>query len=253
VIDCQRVYRNRFTGECFAGAAFVRRGASFKGRLAGLKRRAGSEGLQVYFLTLTLSESNKGVDSSRLHRFLMWLQGRFRAHGQRMYYAWVLEYQMKRYERSGDLVRHWHIAVACPYGWLPNVEYVPNAVRHYQVRQQGLVVRAVELWRRWGFGQVLSVVARGNLQGYLMKYLSKDLESGERGARMFSSSSMGWWSLPLWAFGVVRECVESGLDILRAVVKSGVGGRELRLSVTDGADSSSLVLCSPWERVEVGL
>lgn len=207
----------------------------------------------MYFLTLTLATSHMDVESAQLHRFLSWLRGRFQAHGGKLYYAWVLEYQMRRYARYGDLVRHWHIAIAVPFGWLPDVKYVARAARHYQVQREGLVVRSVELFKRWGLGQVLCVKARGNLAAYLGKYLRKNLDAGKGGARMFSSSVFRWWSFPAWAFGVIQECYLGGLDIVRAVLGHGGEGRELRLSVTDGVELNRLVVRSPWRLEECGI
>jgi hypothetical protein len=248
MVSSDQVFRNRVSGEMFVGQG-LGRASGFRQRLKGLKRKAVAENLVVYFVTLTLGKSHMEVDSSRLHRFLMWLQKRFERHGGKLYYAWVLEYQLKRYERTGNLVRHWHVAIAVPFGWLPDVRYVENAVRHYQVVSEGLVVRTVELFKGWGFGQVLCCLARGDLQSYLGKYLEKSLEAEGRGVRMYSSSRMGWWSFPAWAFGVIAECVWSGLDVVRALIRGSDHGRELLLRVTDGREENRLVVVSPWERV----
>lgn len=249
MFDEQQFFRNRVSGESFAVDPRSRRGSCFENRLKALKRHAAAENLSVYFLTLTLSTSHMDIESKALNRFLSWLRGRFEARGQRLYYAWVLEYQLKRYAQYGDLVCHWHIAMAAPVGWLPNVKYVQNAVRHYQVQSEGLVVRSMELFKRWGYGQCLCCLARGNLQQYLGKYLFKNLEGGQSGSRMFSSSMMQWWSFPAWAFGVIKECFVSGLDIVKACLCKGEVGRLLRLTVTDGADCNLLVVRSPWVRV----
>jgi len=247
------VFRNVSSGEFFASDGVARRGSKFRDRLKALKRKAAAENMQVYFLTLTLSTSHMDVESAQLNRFLSWLRGRFQAHGGKLYYAWVLEYQMRRYVQYGDLVRHWHIAIAVPLGWLPDVKYVPHAVRHYQVQSEGLVVRSIELFKRWGLGQVLCVKARGNLAAYLGKYLEKNLGGGDYGSRMFSSSVFRWWSFPAWAFSVVQECFVGGLDIVRAVLGRGEDGRELQLSVTDGRELNSMVIRSPWRLVECGI
>lgn len=249
MFDEQQLFQNGVSGESFLASAESRRGSSFKNRLKALKRHAASEKFSVYFLTLTLSTSHMDIESKALHKFLMWLQGRFKARGQHLYYAWVLEYQLKRYAQYGDLVRHWHIAIAAPLGWLPNVEYLPRAIRHYHVISEGFVFHAVELFKRWGYGQCLCCVARGNLQQYLAKYLTKNLDGGASGSRMFSSSMMRWWSFPAWAFGVVQECAQSGLDIIKARLAKGEVGRILRLSVSDGVECNRLVVCSPWLRV----
>lgn len=247
--DEQQLFQNGLSGESFLVDALSRRGSAFKNRLKALKRHAVAENLSVYFLTLTLSTSHMDVESLALDRFFRWLSARFKARGQKLWYAWVLEYQMKRYAQYGDLVRHWHIAIAAPVGWLPDVKYVQDAVRHYQVQSEGLVVRSIELYRKWGYGQCLCCLGRGDLQQYLVKYLEKNLDGGVSGSRMFSSSVMRWWSFPAWAFGVIEECFIGGLEILKARVCKGEGGRVLRLWVSDGAECNRLVVKSPWVRV----
>lgn len=251
MFDEEQFFRNTQSGEFFVASSGSRRGYTFRDRLKALKRKALAEKLTVYFVSLTLSSSHMDVESKNLHKFLMWLKARFKARGCKLYYAWVLEYQLKRYERSGDLVRHWHLAIAVPFCSLPNVRYVQHAVRHYQVVSQGLVVSTGELLRFWGYGQCLCVLARGSLAGYLGKYLEKNLEVGSPGARMFSSSIMRWWSFPAWAFGIIQECFSAGLDIVRARLAKGENGRELQLAVSDGIELNRLVVCSPWLRVAI--
>lgn len=248
--DVERVYENRFTGERFVPRDASRRLSGFKGRLKGLQRFADAEHMRIYFVTLTLSSSHLRVGSSALNRFLSWLRRRFAARGVSFRYVWVMEYQLKRYARTGDLARHWHLAIAAPLGWLPDVRYDPDAVRHYQVVSNGLVVSAVELFKFWGYGQVLAVLSRGRLAAYLGKYLEKNLDEGVGGRRMYSSSVMGWWSMPAWAFGVVREFAEL-FDVVKARVLRGVVGRVLHLSLTDGVVTEYYELASPWVRVGV--
>lgn len=250
MFDELRFYENRNTKErfCLDGSE-SRRVYMFKKRLKGLRRLAEAEKLTVYFLTLTLSTSHMEKESSDLHRFLNFIRGRCEAHGMKFHYAWVLEYQMARYARYGDLVRHWHIAIAVPLGCLPNVKYVKHARKHYQVVSDGSVINVRDLLRFWGYGQALCEVSRGNLVQYLCKYLVKNVEQGVSGTRMFSSSVIRWWGFAGWAFGVIRECMISGFDILRAKMGWYQGDTCLQLSVTDGQESNSLRVMSPWVRV----
>jgi hypothetical protein len=236
---------DELTGHALAGA---KRMATFKARCKGLERFASDNGLTVYFLTLTL-KSDSG-EMRMLNRFLNWLRARFKRHGMKIGYLWVLEPQEKRYERTGILARHWHIAIACAMGALPNVEYLPNAVKHYHMISDGSVVKEAELHKYWGFGQELCSLAQRSLSDYLGKYMEKNLKELLDLGRRFGSSMLLWWRISRWAYEVVREFWAAGLDVLKVWFTRGDAARLLHFKVTDGVTMEFYTIPSPWRRVE---
>lgn len=217
----------------------------FKARLVGLQRYAEANGCKVYFLTLTLRGANWEI--RLLNRFLNFMRARFKRAGLPFKYCWVLELQEQRYEETGVAARHWHVAIACPLGSLPNVEYLEAAPigQRYHLISDGWVVKQAELYKFWGYGQELCEVARGALVHYLGKYLEKNLASGDVGRR-FGSSVLTWWRISKWAFECVHEFWAAGLDVLKVWFSRGERGRLLHLKVTDGVTMEFYKVASPW-------
>jgi hypothetical protein len=164
------------------------------------------------------SDAVDAVNES-LHRFWGWLGMRFKRNGAEKRYVWVPELQKRRYRKSGELALHWHSAVACAGGSLPDVAYVPDARRHYQVRHDGAVVSAGELVKGWGYGQVMCEQARESLVGYLGKYFGKEYESFKgykpewSSLRRFGSSQLGLYGFPRWASDELRLFAENGVPL----------------------------------------
>lgn len=176
--DSERVLVNRFDGsivrygesENVHEMDIKKRVAAFKARLVGLGRWAEEHKCKVYFLTLTLKSPDCSVRI--LNRFLNFLRARFARANLPFKYCWVLELQEKRYEETGMFAKHWHIAIACPLGSLPDVEYLKNKPigKRYHLKSDGFVVKQKELFKFWGYGQELCSIAYGSLVGYLAKY-----------------------------------------------------------------------------------
>lgn len=253
MVDGGRLLVNVTTGkmmEC-GGGDDDRRLVAFKGRLVALQRYAEANRLTVYFLTLTLAGANSEV--RLLNRFLNFLRARFARAGLLMRYCWVLELQEKRYEETGVYARHWHIAIACPIGTLPNVEYIGSAPigKRYHLVSNGTLVKQAELYKFWGYGQELCQIARGSLVGYMSKYMSKNLEAFGDLGRRFGSSVMTWWRVSRWAFELVREFYEAGIDVLRVWFTRGDVARLVHIKVTDGTVLETYTFGSPWRVQQV--
>lgn len=256
----ERVYRNWQSGKIVSfdgddgglggqkGLTLQKRLSTFKARLVGLQRWSDANGCTVYFLTLTLAKAN--WSNRTLNRYMNFLRARFKRRGLPFKYEWVLELQEQRYEETGVAARHWHMAVACPLGSLPNVEYLPHAAagHHYHLKSDGFVVKQAELFKYWGYGQELCEVAYGSLVHYLSKYLVKNLESGDLGRR-FGGSMLLWWRVSLWAYEVIREFYDAGFDVLKVWFTRGDEARLLHFKVTDGVTMEFYNVVSPWRRV----
>jgi hypothetical protein len=257
--DEERVYRNWQSGKIaiFDGdnvgdvhaLDIQKRLSNFKASLVGLQRWSQDNGCTVYFLTLTMAKASWG--NRTLNRYMNFLRARFKRRGLPFKYKWVLELQEQRYLETGVAARHWHMAVACPLGSLPNVEYLPNAAvgHHYHLLSDGFVVKQAELFKYWGLGQELCEVAYGSLVHYLSKYLLKNLESGDLGRR-FGGSMLLWWRISLWAFEIVHEFYDAGFDVLKVWFTRGDVARLLHFKVTDGVTMEFYNVLSPWRRVE---
>jgi len=259
--DEKRVYRDcgsgvvlEFGGDGYGGLGvqkaldLQKRRDDFKAGLVGLQRFAEANKLQVYFLTLTMGNPVWG--DRTLNRYMSWLRGRYGRKGLLFKYKWVLEPQEKRFEETGVLAPHWHIAVAVPPGTLPNVEYLPNAPRghRYHLLSDGTVVKQRDLFKFWGYGQELCQPARGSLVHYLMKYLMKALELEGLGRR-FGGSNILWWRIAKWAYECVRQFWDAGVDVLKVWFTRGDVARLLHFTVTDGVTMETYNVESPWHRV----
>ena len=196
----------------------------FRGVCRGLDRIAFEQDLSVYFITFTLAEGSVESMNSSLEGILHFLRRTFRKSGKRLYYAWVVELQKRRYYKSGTLALHWHFVVLAPQGALPDVKFNARSVRghKYQVASEGSLVTSFELFKRWGRGQVLCGYAWSGIRRYLEKYLVKEYESF-RGYKpewanlnRFGSSHLGYMSYPEWAYGELRSLSDYGvpLDLL---------------------------------------
>jgi len=164
--------------------------------------------LQIYFLTLTLSDKNLQVCNKNLNKFIQFLRINFSRAGVPFYYIWVVELQMKRYYKYGKLARHWHFVILVPVGSLPDVEFRLDKVPHYKVLKEGSIIKNSELIKRWGYGQVFCKPAWSkNIYGYLGKYLEKQSQKGNGSgspfalaSRRFGSSNFGYYAYPKWAY-----------------------------------------------------
>jgi hypothetical protein len=181
---------------------------------------------------------------------MSFLRARFARKGLLFRYKWVLEPQETRYEETGVLAPHWHIAVAVPPGTLPNVEYLPAAARghKYHLISDGSVVKQRDLFKFWGYGQELCQPAYGSLVKYMMKYVMKALDIDGLGRRI-GGSMMLWWRVARWAFECVYEFYAAGVDVLRVWFTSGDVARLLHFKVTDGVTMETYNVESPWHRV----
>lgn len=257
--DEKRVYRSWQSGQVleFSGDSWVdghalaikKRKDNFKAGLVGLQRIAESKGLMVYFLTLTMGTPVWG--NRTINRYMSFLRARFARKGLPFYYKWVLEPQESRFEETGILAPHWHMAIAVPPGTLPNVEYLPAAARghKYHLISDGSVVKQAELFKYWGYGQELCQPARGSLVDYLGKYLGKALDGDNLGHRI-GGSMLLWWRIPRWAFECVYEFYSAGFDILKWKFTRGDVARLLHFRVTDGRTMETYKVLSPWRRVQ---
>jgi len=201
----------------------------FRRLCRALDRKAMREGLEIYFVTLTLGPDDAGVRSRELNRILDFLRVRCRRAGSEFLYVWVIELQAKRYHRTGKMVPHWHFAIAVAPGGLPDVEFRAGAGRRYVVKCEGSIVASHELWSEWGYGQVFPCRAKTRVYGYLSKYLGKeqggvgDARSIWGSARRFGSSRFGRDAYPQWA----REKLE-------CLSRMGVPLDRLRVCCTGG-------------------
>jgi hypothetical protein len=250
----ERVYQNEWSGEScrFSGVsdANSRRMSAFRGRMAGLLRWAQVNKCMVYFLTLTVGNVGT-MNVLMLNGLMSFMRWRFKAKGMPFRYVWVLEPQMQRYEETGIMAPHWHIAIACPFGALPNVEFREKAPpgQKYHLVSDGTVVKQRELYERWGHGQTLCAFARRDPMGYMAKYMEKALEEVGLWGHRFGSAVMGWWKIAKWAFEVLLLFWSSESDILRVWFSRGIDRRILNFTCTDGAVMERYSFPSPWVRL----
>jgi len=170
--------------------------------------------LQLFFLTLTLSDKSLKVCNKNLHKFISFLSTRFSRSGVPFYYVWVVELQKKRYYKYGTLARHWHFVILAGPASLPDVEFRQNKVPHYKVLKEGSIIKNSELIKRWGYGQVFCKYAwSNNVYKYLSKYLEKQAKKGggsgfpfALASRRFGSSNFGYYAFPKWAYS---ECLNA--------------------------------------------
>ena len=199
---------NRITGVAFNVDSNIS-DYKFKRVCKGLERVYNeNKGLQLYFLTLTLSDKDLKVCNKNLDRFIKFISMRFKRLGLPFYYAWVVEVQKKRYLKYGKLARHWHFVILAPVGSLPDVEFRQYQVPHYKIIRDGSIVKNKDLFIRWGYGQVFCKSAWSkNIYGYLGKYLEKQATKGggsgfpvALASRRFGSSNFKYFSYPNWAY-----------------------------------------------------
>lgn len=221
---------------------------TFKAGIKGLVRYAEDHGLVIYFLTLTMGDPVWGKRT--LNRYLTFLRERFRRKGLEFKYKWVLEPQSTRYDDTGVLAPHWHIAVAVPLGTLPNVEYLKNAPygHKYHLISDGSVVQQRDLFKFWGYGQELCAPSYGSVARYMEKYLMKAFAIDGLGRRI-GGSNLSWWRVAQWAFECVYEFYAAGMDVLKVWFTRGDVARLLHFTVTDGVTMETYKLLSPWRRM----
>jgi hypothetical protein len=254
--DGERVLVNRFSGKVmeFGGDAFdpaSHRLSLFKGRMVGLVRWAEANRCEVYFVTLTVRDPST-MDTLVLNGLMSFLRWRFTRANMPFRYVWVLEPQMSRYEETGVLAPHWHIAIACPMGALPDVQYLKAQPigKRYHLVADGLVVKQSELYKRWGNGQTLCQPARGSVMDYMAKYMAKALAVAGLFGHRFGSSMMTWWRVSQWAFDCIRLFWLANMDVLRVWFTRGDKGRILHFQVTDGEMMECYDVPSPWVAME---
>jgi hypothetical protein len=181
------------------------------------------QGLELFFLTLTLNRLNEHRLNGDLHKFLDFASRRFKRSDAYFKYVWVLEYQRKRYLKTGVLVPHWHIAILTLQGALPDVQFNADRFPHYKVLKEGSIITVRELFKFWGYGQVFCEHAwSSNLYGYLSKYFEKETLSSAVTARasrkgslrQFGSSNFGYYVYPKWAFDSVVNGSQIYADML---------------------------------------
>jgi hypothetical protein len=220
-------------------------------------------GFQVYFLTLTLSDENLSTVNRDLNKFVTFLRTRFKRAGVQFWYTWVVELQKRRYKKSGKAALHWHFAIVCPVGSLPDVCFRQKIKPHYLLKQDGAVVSQADLFARWGKGQVFCMKAYSNkVYGYLSKYFTKEYEKLEgynltwSSLRRWGSSQLTYYRFPEWGFDEVMKAAESEPSILDMWIKKE-GARinvycQEKFAWSDGSEHTRFVRVrsfrSPWER-----
>jgi len=169
-------------------------------------------GLQLYFLTLTLSSVSADKTNKDLNKFITFLRLRFRRAGLPFWYIWVPEFQFKRYKTYGVWVLHFHFVILCLKGALPNCYYDKVNYPHIKVKTDGSLITARELFKFWSYGIVLCKYAWSkSVYGYLSKYLLK--ERADKigctgfpvltGSRGYGSSQFGYYAYPKWCYDAI--------------------------------------------------
>lgn len=185
----------------------------FRRAAIGLDRFRVANHLVTFFLTFTVNSDNLDAINTDLNRLCSFLRSRFSRANLPFLYLWVVELQKKRFERYHEAALHWHFAIVAPIGSLPHVRKSGNG-RGVELEDEGCVISFADLTKFWGKGHVWSVVARGDVSGYLGKYLNKDYGAlpdynpAWVGLRRFGSSQLGYWSFPVWAYVLARKCEE---------------------------------------------
>jgi hypothetical protein len=213
--------RNNLTGQLLPFSAGCNSKSEYRFQLVcrGMDRLALEYGLVCYFLTITLRNEDREVVNRDLNKFLSFLRARFKKAGLPWYYTWVVGLQKRRYYKSGVKALHWHFAIICAEGALPDVAFVPDARKKYQLKTDGSVVRNADLVKGWGHGQVLCKRAYTGISGYLGKYLGKDYErldgyKPEWGnLRRFGASQLGYHGYPDWAMAGINKLKAEGMPV----------------------------------------
>jgi len=257
MVDGERVYVDvtsgklcRFPGQSGGWDNGAKRLGLFDARMDGLLRWAAAHNCRMYFLTLTVRDPST-MDLLPLNRLMNFLRWRFRRANMPFAYLWVLEPQLKRYGKYGVMAPHWHIAIACPEGALPDVEFRENCRRHWRIRADGRVVKQSELLKHWGYGVTYCAYAKGDAKHYMAKYMMKALLFAGLWGHRFGSSVLGWWKVSKWAYECVRQFWDAGCDILRVWFTRGDVARLLHFTVTDGVTMESYNVVSPWRRMVI--
>ena len=217
---------------------------------------ADNKDLQLFFLTLTLSDKNLEVCNKNLNKFIDFLRRRFNRSKLPFFYVWVVELQKKRYYKYGKLARHWHFAILAPVGSLPDVEYRKNQVPHYKIIRDGSLVKNKDLFIRWGYGQVFCKSAWSkNIYNYLGKYLQKQVKRGDGSgfpfalaSRRFGSSNFGYYAYPNWAYDYCVNALKTYNDFVS--IKTGSKLNIIGLD-SSGALIEKVVLRSPYKKFNI--
>jgi len=244
---------NKRTGQEFSFDSGDRQGYEFSKVCKALDRLVKIFGFKVYFLTMTLGKDTSVIERE-LDRFLSFMRQRFKRAGMRWYYAWVIELQKKRYKRYGVKALHWHMAIICPAGALPDVSHVKGNTRyHYRVKRDGDVIKNSELYKRWGRGFIFCCEAYSDIAGYLGKYMGKDkaeIPFEWSNLRRFGSSQLGIYRFPDWAYEELVDMEARGIDLELHVIRR-VGSQVLLYWRTGGGLRLACKLKSPWRVVRL--
>jgi hypothetical protein len=219
--------KNKDTGQVveFSTDSLSRSRYKFRKVCVGLERLANELGLSVYFLTLTLRDSEVGTLNSDLNKFLSYMRSRFSRSGEPFYYTWIVELQKRRYTTHGVMALHWHFAIITKKGCLPNIQYKPEKRYHYYVKSEGSVVTSKELYQGWGKGQILCGLSWCGVRRYLEKYMSKDYEQLQgykpewAKLRRFGSSKLHYRRLPQWAYDKVKKLADTGIPMAQFAIR----------------------------------
>ena len=138
--------------------------------------------LHESLLTVGMKKGELRKPLRDLHRFLQKIKRLIdKKYGpDNFHYSWVLEWQMDRLKKYGDLAQHFHIRISAPPGCMPDYKFVQDATRynHYQCVREGDLIEELWLWETWGRGLVLCEKAASGtgLDAYLGKKLKEYLQ-----------------------------------------------------------------------------
>lgn len=154
--------------------------------------------LKPYFVKhLVLTQAVESYKPRILNKFIFYLN---RYYGK-VVHIWSVEIQEERFEKTGCAVLHWHLVVGFPY------EVGKSFGREDIIRIQ----------KYWKYGHVEIVPYFKATLSYLMKYLTKDLYSGELfkelfpGVRRIGTSRISAWLKQ--GFQAVLACMAFFADV----------------------------------------
>lgn len=208
-------------------------------------------GLAVYFLTLTLGNDYVHVESRALNNFFCWMRNKMAFE-----YIWVASVQKSRLAKTGVEVLHWHVAILCKRGALPDSEYL-DKIRHrdMHLKRDGDLIKLQDLMIYWKYGLHWCERGRylsGGLTVYLVNELKRNIEIDSSNRRRFGSSRFGPERLPEWAYEWVKgKFDESGQEIeAKDLYVKRVPGK-VQLCVKDDGGEFKAVFekRSPWKLI----
>lgn len=218
--------KNRSTGKVIHISLdkVSKRSYKFQKSCRAIQQMCADKGLTMYFVTFTLKSSSYGTITKEFSRMLDFFRHRLDRAGYEYVYLWAVELQKKRYAKTGRMYRHWHLAVGVEDGLLPDVEYLPDNPKHYNVKQEGTLITVRDLVGVWGEGQVFSCKAYESLAGYLGKYMDKNEEFLDYKQKMYGSSKIdSHYRYPAWVRDEMEGAEGRGVDFEPLVVKYSPG------------------------------